>query len=112
MSRSVALVGALHGPRFETHTHGYPMDPAKMLPMADVLLLITGNDGAMLFRYTAHGELAGDTWHETVGDACEQAAAEYGYSLGEWVDVPYEVENPHEYAVRYAAERLDTRGDW
>jgi hypothetical protein len=35
----------------------------------------------MLFRYTAHGELAGDTPHDTAADAEAQAELEYGESL-------------------------------
>jgi hypothetical protein len=84
-----------------------------MLPEADVLLLIAGDDtGVMLFRYTAHGEVAGDTWHRTLADARDLAAHEYGAALGEWVDVPDTVADAHEYAVQYARERLNSRGDW
>jgi hypothetical protein len=84
-----------------------------MLPVPDVLLLVADEDaGAMLFRYTAHGELAGDTWHPTVGDAHEQAAYEYGQALVAWVDVPSDVTDAHAFAVRYAYEQLNKRGDW
>ena len=112
-SRQLALIGPLAGERRAAHTGGYPLAPEKMLPEADVLLLIADRDpGAMLFRYTAHGELAGDTWHATAADARDLAAHEYGTSLGEWVDVPDAVEDPHGYAVQYAFERLNSRGDW
>jgi len=66
----------------------------------------------MLFRYTAHGELAGDTWHETAADARDLAVHEYGTALGEWVDVPDAVSDAHDYAVQYARDRLNSRGDW
>jgi hypothetical protein len=109
----LALIGASDGDRRATHTKGFPLDPAKMLPVADVVLLVTGDDpGAMLFRYTAHGELAGDTWHTSAADAEEQAAEEYGEALGPWTSVPEDVSDAHSYAVRYAAERLNSRGDW
>ena len=111
--RVLALIGALTAERRAAHTGGYPLDPAKMLPEADVILLIPGGDsGAMLFRYTAYGEFGGDTWHPTAADARDQAAYEYGGALGEWVEVPDEVADSHAYAVRYAAERLNSRGDW
>ena len=115
--RLVALVGALAGERQMTHTAGHPLDPAKLLPVADVLLLIAGDDrsgdaGAMLFRYTAHGEFGGDTWHLTVADAQGQAEDEYRDALGAWEEVPADVADAHAYAVRYAFERLNSRGDW
>jgi hypothetical protein len=84
-----------------------------MLPVADVVLLVAGGEpGAMLFRYTAYGEFGGDTWHESVAEAQEQAADEYGEALFPWVEVPADITDAHAYAVAYAAERLNGRGDW
>ena len=102
----------LAGERKVTQTAGFPIDPAKMLPLADVVLLVADHDSAMLFRYTAYGEAAGDTWHPSPGAARHQAAEEYGEALGEWVAVPREVADAHLFAVRYAAERLNDRGGW
>lgn len=112
--RAIALIGAMDGVRHLTHTTNFPLDPAKMLPPADVLLLVEGDaesPGAMLFRYTAHGEIGGDTWHPSAADAREQAGEEYPGALGEWMDVPDDVVDAHAFAVQYAAERLDGRGD-
>ena len=112
-TRQMALIGPESGERQATHTTGYPLDADKMLPVADVILLISGEDpGAMLHRYTAHGEIAGDTWHGTVAEALEQASDEYRGSLLEWVDVPDNVTDAHAYAVQYALERLKERGGW
>ena len=112
-TRQLALIGPIAGERRAAHTGGYPLAPEKMLPEADVLLLIAGDDGGvMLFRYTAHGELAGDTWHQTVADARDLAAHEYGPALGEWVEVPGEASDAHAFAVQYARDRLNSRGDW
>jgi hypothetical protein len=112
-TRLVALVGALTGDRRVEHTTGYPLDPEKMLPVADVVLVVADDEaGAMLFRYTAHGEFGGDTWHPTLGDAYEQAAYEYGDALAAWVEVPEDVAEPHAFAIRYAYEHLNKRGDW
>jgi len=111
--RSLALVGPCAGKRRVTHTAGFPIDPSKMLPPPDVILLIADHDpGAMLFRYTAHGEVGGDTWHPSADDARESCIYEYSDALGEWVAVPDAVEDAHAYAVEYAAERLNSRGDW
>lgn len=109
--RKLALVGAIDGERRAEHTAGFPLEAEKMLPVADVVLLIAGADpGAMLFRYTAYGEFAGDTWHQTVSDAEEQAAFEYEDALQPWLDVPDEIADAHRFAVQYAAERLNDRG--
>ena len=111
-TRVIALVGVITGERRAIHTPRYPLDPSKMLPSPDVVLVVPGESGAMLYRYTAHGELSGDTWHATAADARVQAAREYGEALGPWVDVPEEVADAHEFAVKYALERLDSRGNW
>lgn len=112
-ARFVALVGALSGERRAAHTAGYPLDPAKMLPVADVVLLVADADpGAMLFRYTAYGEAGGDTWHATIEEAREQAIEEYADALGEWLEVSDDIDDAHLFAVRYAADRLNGRGDW
>ena len=110
-TRLIALIGALAGERSVAHTAGYPLDPADMLPLADVVLLVAGDEpDTMLFRYTAHGEFGGDTLHRTMSEAREQAEEEYGDALGPWVEVPDEVTDAHAFAVQYAAERLDGRG--
>jgi hypothetical protein len=116
-SRWVALVGTLTHERRVAHTDGFPLDESKMLPVPDVVLVVPDERdgdgaGAMLFRYTAFGEFGGDTWHGSVGDAQEQAMFEYGDALIAWLEVPPEVTDAHGYAVRYAHERLDKRGNW
>ena len=108
--RCLALVGPLTGERRVTQTQGFPIDADKMLPTPDVILLIAGSDpGAMLFRYTVAGEFGGDTWHPTLENAREQVDYEYEDSVGEWVHVPPDVDDAHAYAIRYAAERLNSR---
>jgi basic membrane lipoprotein Med (substrate-binding protein (PBP1-ABC) superfamily) len=111
--RWLALVGVISGDRRAAQTAGYPLDPSKMLPLPDVVLLVADNEpGAMLFRYTAHGEFGGDTWHPSADDAREQAADEYGDALSEWIEVPSDISEPHAFAVQFAYERLNGRGDW
>ena len=113
-TREMALVGVIEGERRATHTAGYPLDPSKMLPLADVVVLIADNDGpgAMLFRYTAHGEAGGDSWHPTVVEARQHAAEEYGDALQSWELVPDDQADAHLFAVKVAADRLNSRGDW
>ena len=111
--RWIALVGAIAGDRHTTQTTDFPLDPAQMLPLPDVVLLEVDDDpGAMLYRYTAYGELGGDSWHPDADTARAQAADEYDDALGAWEVVPAEVPDAHAFAVRYAADRLDERGPW
>ena len=113
LMRRIALIGPLAGERQAAQTSGFPMDPSKMLPIADVILLVAGNEpGVMLFRYTAHGDFGGDTYHSTPQEALEQASFEYGEALGEWMAVPDDVVDAHAFAVAYAHDRLNGRGGW
>lgn len=110
-TRLIALVDVLEGERRMAQTAGFPLAPEEMLPVADVVLLVSdaGRD-AMLFRYTARGELAGDTLHESVAAARVAAADEYADALGPWLAVPQHVDDPHLFAIRYAAEQFNDRG--
>jgi hypothetical protein len=113
--RSVILVGSTAGNRKATHTGGHiAIAEDKMLPVADVLLLIVDDDpGAMLFRYTTAGEFGGDTWHPTVEAARTQAEYEYGDALlVPWMEVPDDVKDAHNFAIEYAFDRLKHRGRW
>ena len=114
-TRLMALVGANEGRRQAAHTGGHPpIDEEKLLPAADVLLLVAAesDSDAMLFRYTAYGELGGDTWHATVADAQAQASDEYGDALLPWEEVPDDITDAHGYVVQYASDRLNKRGKW
>ncbi len=71
------------------------------MPRPDVLLLEGDEFGhAMLYCYTAAGEFAGDTWHESVELAQQAAAHEYGAAVGPWQPVPEGEGNAHDFAVR------------
>jgi hypothetical protein len=56
--------------------------------MVQLLLIKQRPDGVFLFRYTADGQVVGDTWHMTVDDAKAQAQHEYGELLSPWKSVP------------------------
>jgi len=74
------------------------------MPFPDVVLICKPPDeGAMLYRYTKSGQFCGDTWHETLDQAKEQASFEYEGALGIWSEVPGAVENEHDYAIEFAA---------
>jgi hypothetical protein len=109
----MALIGPLAGERRAVHTGNHPLSPEQMLPVADVVLLIADDrDGAMVFRYTAHGEFGGDTLHASIADAKADTAAEYGEALLDWEEVPDEVGDAHTFAVRHAHDRLNDRGGY
>ena len=107
--RRVALLGPLGDRRVSVHTGGHPLAPDRMLPDADVVLLVGDAEEAMLFRYTAHGELCGDTIHASTEQAEREASREYGDALFPWMDVPAEAADAHAFAIHYAADRLNER---
>ena len=112
-TRLIALVSANEEHALLAPTGIDALEAVQRLPAADVLLLVAGGDpDAMVFRYSAFGELAGDSWHPTVADAQDQAADEYGSALLQWEPVPDEIADAHAYAITYAADRLNDRGKW
>ena len=105
----MALIGPLGDRRISVHTSGYPLEADRLLPDPDVVVLVSDTDGAMLFRYSAHGELCGDTPHSSVDEAERQALLEYGDALLPWIDVPSDIRDVHAFAVQYALDELNER---
>jgi hypothetical protein len=57
-----------------------------------VLLIIEEKaDGVFLFRFTGDRRCVGDTWHESVDQAKQQAAFEFQGLLSDWKPVPAQV---------------------
>jgi hypothetical protein len=111
-TRRMALVGPVGDRRVSVHTGGYPLAPDRMLPDADVIVLVgNAREGAMLFRYSAHGELCGDTPHSSVTEAEHQAAVEYGEALFPWIEVPEDITDAHAFAIQYASDQLNQRDE-
>lgn len=75
----------------------YP--PAKSMPWPDVLVIEIQDHGISLQGFTKDMNFCGDTWHETVEEAHEQAAFEYGDLLGMWIEVPPDVDDAVEFAL-------------
>ncbi len=69
-----------------------------------VVLLLAHEDGPMLYRYTATGAFAGDTWHKSLDDAKGQAEFEYGEALGSWQQIPDKVATGAE--VNFALKKV------
>jgi hypothetical protein len=111
-TRRIALIGPVGDRRVSVHTGGFPLAPDRMLPDPDVVLVVgSEKEGTMLFRYTAHGELCGDTPHSSIGEAERQATLEYGDSLFPWIDVPTDITDAHAFAIQHAADQLNERSD-
>lgn len=92
-----ALVGKMAGESRTKHYWGLPPqlpggnDTRTLMPRAQVLIITDEASGIMLYRFTASGEFAGDTWHQNLDDAKHQAVYEYGEALGEWQPVPEDI---------------------
>jgi hypothetical protein len=87
------------------HVKGFPpdrdreVDERSTLPRARIVLIEVKPDGVFLHRLTESGEYAGDTWHQSVDEATNQAIVEYGNSLGVWRSMPDSVPDPYEFAI-------------
>ena len=75
----------------------YP--PAKSMPWPDVLVIEIHDDGTFLYGFTKDMQCSGDTWHESDKEAKQQAAFDYGDFLGEWIEVPTDVDDPVRFVL-------------
>jgi len=76
------------------HYHGFPpeltfgIDARQEMGRASFLVIEQKPDGVFLFRLDAGGECVGDTWHETVADAKDQALYEFRDRVQPWAEIP------------------------
>ena len=75
-------------------------EPGELMEGADILLMEKTEDGISLCRYTASGNLAGDTWHANVEDAKHQVDFEFDGMISPWVNIPPGVTDVVEFALR------------
>jgi len=54
------------------------------LPVALRVEIVTTGDGIYLIRYGKDGEFCGDTWHQSIDEAKEQACFEFNISANDW----------------------------
>lgn len=54
------------------------------LPAAVRVEIVTADDGIFLIRYDKDGEFCGDTWHQSIDEAKEQAYFEFNISANDW----------------------------
>lgn len=65
----------------------------QMMEPPHVLVIEQKEDGFFLFRFTAAGVFAGDTWHLNLEDAKHQADFEFDGQITPWIDVPSNVQD-------------------
>jgi hypothetical protein len=76
------------------HYSGMPPEASEgedvrwQMPSPSGLLIEAKDDGVFLYRFAADGQFAGDTWHESVSDAQEQASFEFEMCHSKWIVVP------------------------
>src|SRR4051812_23230492 len=82
------------------HYHGLPpqiaggTDSRQLLESPALLLIEQKPDGVFLFRFTADRRCVGDTWHESIDAAKQQAVFEFDNLLSDWKTVPVDVVDP------------------
>jgi hypothetical protein len=72
------------------------------MPWPEVVVIdacVSPDEGVMAYRYRRDGTFCGDTWHPTIDAARAQARFEYGDQIGEWVEIPENVQSAIEFAL-------------
>ena len=98
------------------HFQGLPPDleglhgEREQLPQGRVLVIEQKPDGIFLYRYAPDGTFAGDTWHQSVEEALEQADYEYGHLVARWQEVPAEVADAAAFAMQLLGGGVDLKG--
>ena len=92
------VTGHLPEPKVK-HFRGLPPeltggeDQRELMEAPALIAIEEKPDGVFLFRFTADGQVVGDTWHMTVQEAKQQAHFEFGDLLSDWKSVPADVED-------------------
>jgi hypothetical protein len=70
------------------------------MPRAAILSIEVEDDGVFLYRFAADGAFAGDTWHQTVEEAQEQATFEFASAISNWIAIPPDEEDAVAFALK------------
>jgi hypothetical protein len=103
-------------PPSASHFRGLPQELSPcgaapgLFPRPDFLIIEETNGEFFLFRYTRSKEFSGDTWHQSLQEAREQAVNELGASLLSWRELPSGVEDPISHGARLFAEQRMSGG--
>jgi len=99
------ITGRLAEPKVK-HYRGLPpeltggQDLREQMEAPALVAIEEKPDGVFLFRFTANGEVVGDTWHMNVEEAQQQARFEFGELLSEWKAVPPDVHDVAAFGLR------------
>ncbi len=77
-------------------------DTRRRFPIPLIIVISTKPDGVFLERFDETGAEAGDSWHQSIEEAKEQARSEYHQSIGVWTLVPDGEEDPVRFGLRLA----------
>ncbi|MFO0729837.1 MAG: hypothetical protein U0361_02370 [Nitrospiraceae bacterium] len=61
-----------------------------------VVVIEDHRDGVFLYRYDAEANCVGDTWHQDLDEAKDQAWFEFESILSEWVEIPLSIQGVHQ----------------
>ena len=105
----------IHGtldPPVVRHSFGFPKEiseghrPPALLPWPHVVVMEQAEDGTVsLYRASFSGDNCGDTWHPNLEEAKEQAEFEYKGVLGEWKEIPGNIDDPVRFAIKGHSSR-------
>ncbi len=79
-------------------------DTRRRMSIPLIIVVSTRPDGIFLERFDETGVDAGDSWHQSIEEAKEQAREEYGESIGVWAPIPDSEEDPIAFALRLVEE--------
>jgi hypothetical protein len=82
-------------------------DPPSEMPPARYVLVEQLDEGHFLFRFASDGSDGGDTWHQSLEQALEQAAFEFGLTEDAWKPIPTGLD-PTRYVQSCARGELAT----
>ncbi|MDE1152779.1 MAG: hypothetical protein PW788_09605 [Micavibrio sp.] len=71
----------------------------KKLGPARFLTIEENEDGFFLYRFDDKGNCVGDTWHQSLNEAKEQADYEFEQTLKNWQDVPPDIQDASTFAL-------------
>lgn len=83
----------------ETFHYAGDLSHQELLPMPDLLIIEERPEGIFLVRYKLDGTEVGDTWHESIKDAKDQADYEYKDNINEWQQIPDKIKSSFDYAL-------------
>ena len=93
------------------HKVGFPKEltdnqskQPRSLSWPCVVIINETSEGYFLIRYDINGAFCGDTWHMSWEDAIGQARYEYGDLISDWINMPSNVEDPIQYALKNSGQ--------